>query len=215
MKKIYSNTNYHIAYDKGWCDLKNKEPEEIARNMGVTYFSDNQQFIVPFLSENYIIDCNSETIWQETNGCVPKIEAAILLLHYLSFSQVTAEVTDKWVSLKEIPNGGILFYPAFYKVAIGGLIKNFGHQPKRLLKCAALLGGRPTSSGTASATFSVFPKIPLCIILWEGDEEISSNATILFDLSIEHFLHIESIIGLGTYVAAELVQLASTDTPSK
>lgn len=212
MEGIYLNTNYHIAYDKGWHDLKNREPEEVSRNMGVTYFSNKHQFIVPFLNENYIVDCSNETIWQESDGHVPKIGAAILLLHYLSFFQLTAKVANKWVSLKEIPNGGILFYPAFYKEAIGGLIKTFGHQPKRLLECATLLGGQPTLFGNASAIFHVFPKIPVCAIIWEGDEEIPSNATILFDPSIEYFLHIESIISLGMYVAAKLVQMSSTGT---
>jgi hypothetical protein len=213
MKAIYSNTNYRIAYDKGWCDLKNRAPEEISDNMAVTYCSSKKQFIVPFLNKNYIIDCSNEMIWQESDGGIPKIETAILLLHYLSFFQLPVSIANKWVSLKEIPNGGILFYPAFYREAIGGLIKAFGHQPKRLLECAALLGGQPAAFGNVSATFQVFPKIPLCVIVWEGDEEISSNATILFDLSIEHFLHIESIIGLGIVVAAKLGQLAS-DTQS-
>ncbi len=211
MKASYLNTNYHIAYDKGWRDLKNRVPEEISCNMAVTYFSDRQQFIVPFLNKNYIIDCSNETIWQESDGRVPNIETAILLLHYLSFFQLTGNVVHKWVSLKEIPNGGILFYPAFYRTAVGGLVKAFGHQPQRLLECAALLDGQPAAFGTASVIFQVLPKIPLCVIVWEGDEEIPSNATVLFDPSIEYFLHIESIIGLGMYVAAQLVQLASRD----
>jgi hypothetical protein len=209
---IYLNTNYHIAYDKGWLDLKSKAPEEVTYNMDVTYFSSKQQYIVPFLSENYVIDCCNETICGELDGRVPQMGAAILLLHYLSFFQSNAEAANKWVSLKEIPNGGILFYPAFHKVAIGGLIKAFGSQPKLLHECAVRLGGQTAVFGSASVIFQVFPKIPICVIVWEGDEEIPPNATILFDPSIKHFLHIESIISLGMYVAAKLVRLASLTT---
>ncbi len=208
MNEIYLNTNYRIAYEKGWFDLKSKVPEEIARSMAVRYFSSKQQFSVSFLNHNYRIDCSSETIWQESDGRIPKIETAILLLHYLSFFQLSAEVNAEWVSLKELPNGGILFYPAFYKAAIAVLIQAFGRQPERLLECATLLGGQPAPFGRAAATFPVFPKIPLRVIVWEGDEEIPPNATILFDSSIEHFLHIESIISLGIQVAAELARLA-------
>ncbi|BBB91981.1 MAG TPA: DUF3786 domain-containing protein [Methylomusa anaerophila] len=202
------DTNYRIAYNKGWRDLKSKTPAEIAASMDVEYVSSKQWFIVPFLNENYIVDCGSETIGKEPDGSVPPIGAAILILHYLSYFQSKEEIANKWVSLKEIPNGGILFYPAFHKEAIGGLIKAFGQQPELLLKCAASLGGKPAAFGDVSATFQVFPKIPLCIVIWEGDEEIPANATILFDPSIQHFLHIESIIGLGCQAADKLVQLA-------
>ncbi|WP_425060206.1 hypothetical protein SCACP_08780 [Sporomusa carbonis] len=204
-------TNYRIAYNKGWDDLKQKAPEDIASTMDVTYLSDNRQFIVPFLNENYIVDCNKQSIHKEADGTVPGIGASILILHYLTFFQTRAEPVNKWVSLKEIPNGGMLFYPAFHKESITGLIKTFGHQPAHLLECAQRIGGRPARFGDASAVFTVFPKIPLCVVIWEGDEEIAANATVLFDPSVEHFLHIESIIGLGGYIANKLIKLAAPE----
>ncbi len=179
--------------------------------MDVLYLSENQQFVVPYLNENYIVDCVNKTICKEKDGSGPKIGAAILILHYLTFFQASAEVAHKWVSLKEIPNGGMLFYPAFHKDAIGGLIKAFGNQASLLLECAKPLGGQPACFGDASAIFTVFPKIPLCVVIWEGDEEIAANATVLFDPSIAHFLHIESVIGLGGYLANSLIKLASPD----
>lgn len=201
-------SNYRVAYDKGWQDLKQKEPADIALHMQVQYLPEKQQFIVPFLNENYIVDLAKETLVRENDGETPEISAAILVLHYLSFFQSAAEVAGKWVSLKEIPNGGMLFYPAFHKDAICGLIKAFGHQTGAFLECAVILGGQPVKAGDVAAWFPVFPKTPLRVTLWEGDEEISANATMLFDPSIEHFLHIESVIALGEYLAKRLIKLA-------
>ena len=130
--------------------------------------------------------------------------ASIIMLNYLSYAQLTQETAKKWVSLKEIPNGGMLFYPAFHKQSIVGLIKAFGHESKQLLLCAADMGGQSTSSGDASVIFQAFPEIALRVIVWEGDEEVRSNATLLFEPSIEHLLHIESIIGLGMYLVSQL-----------
>ncbi|HWR44508.1 DUF3786 domain-containing protein [Sporomusa sp.] len=186
-------------------------PEEIAASMDVVYLRDKQQFIVPYLNENFIVDCVNKTIQREKDGSFPGIGASILILHYLTFFQTREEVANKWVSLKEIPNGGMLFYPAFHKEAIGGLIKAFGQQASLLLECAKPLGGQPARFGDASAVFKVFPKIPLCVVVWEGDEEIAANATVLFDPSIAHFLHIESVIGLGGFLANRLIKLASPD----
>ena len=201
-------SNYRVAYDKGWQDLKQKDPADVARNMQAQYLPTKQQIIVPFLNENYIVDLGKETMVCENDGETPTIEAAILVLHYLSFFQSTAAVAGRWVSLKEIPNGGMLFYPAFHKEAICGLIKAFGHQTGAFQECVAILGGQPAKFGDVSASFPVFPKTPLCVTLWEGDEEIPANATMLFDPSIEHFLHIESIIALGLYLAKRLIKLA-------
>lgn len=203
-------TNYRIAYDKYWQDLKRRVPEEIATQLAVTYCSNGRQFVVTFFNSKYNLDCNTETIYRKTDGHVPDINACIIMLNYLVYARSPLKTAKKWVSLKEIPNGGMLFYPAFHKSSIVGLIKAFGHQPKQLLACASELGGQPASFGDASVIFQAFPEIPLCVIIWEGDEEVRANATILFEPSIEHLLHIESSIGLGMYLASKLKRLAVT-----
>lgn len=211
---VEMETNYRVAYDKYWQDLKRKVPEEIATQLAVTYCSDTRQFTVTFFNSEYILDCNTETIHRKTDGQVPEITASIIMLNYLAYSQPPQKTIKKWVSLKEIPSGGALFYPAFYKNSIIGLIEAFGHQAKQLWASAAALGGQPASFGDASAIFQAFPEIPLCVTVWEGDEEVPANATILYDLSIEPLLHIESVIGLGMYLSNQLRQLATSSSSS-
>ncbi|WP_407310085.1 DUF3786 domain-containing protein [Desulfosporosinus sp. SB140] len=201
-------TNYRIAYDKYWQDLKKKVPEEIAAQRAVTYFSNTRQFIVTFFNSEYILDCDTETISRKRDGHIPEITTSIIMLNYLTYAKAPQETAKKWVSLKELPNGGMLFYPAFYKNSILSLIKAFGHQSQQLLPCAAALSGVPASFGDASVAFQAFPEIFLCVIIWEGDEDVRANATILYEPCIEHFLHIESTIGLGMYLAEKLKRQA-------
>jgi len=201
-------TNYQIAYQKWWQDVKRRTPEEIATQLAVTYYSNTRQFVVTFFNLEYILDCDTEKIYGKIDGQVPDIMASIIMLNYLAYARTPPETAKKWVSLKEIPNGGMLFYPAFHKNSIIGLVKAFGHQSSLLLACATALGGQPTSFGDASVIFQAFPEIPLCVIVWEGDEEVRANATLLFEPSIEHRLHIESVIGLGMYLASQLKRKA-------
>jgi len=206
-------TNYQIAYQKWWQDVKRRAPEEIATQLAVTYRGNTRQFVVTFFDSEYLLDCNTETIYRITDGQVPDIMASIIMLNYLAYARPPLETAKKWVSLKEIPNGGMLFYPAFHKNSMIGLIRAFGRQSEQLLASAAALGGLPASFGDASAIFKAFPEIPLCVIVWEGDEEVRANATLLFEPSIEHQLHIESVIGLGMYLSSKLKRLASCPSP--
>ena len=79
-------TNYRIAYDKWWQDLKRKVPEEIAEQLAVTYCSNTRQFVVTFFNLEYILDCNTETIYRKTDGHVPNIMASIITLNYLAYA---------------------------------------------------------------------------------------------------------------------------------
>lgn len=204
--------NYLVAINEGWQTLSLKKPEQIAEFMEVTYLKEEGLFLVPHLNENYIVDCNNKTVKSEKDGSIAGTELTILTLHYLTFFKEKENLAHKWVSLKEIPNGGILFYPAFYADTIKSIIKAFGNNTELFQACAKELGGYSGIFGTTSALFHVFPKIPICVVIWQGDEEIPANATVMFDKSVSRFLHIESIIGVGSYLAKRLIFLARKKT---
>ena len=117
-------SNYRIAYDKGFQDLSERSPHEIAVFLHVRYDSTAESFLVPYFGEDYKVDCKAKTVTKCSDGSEPPIDDAILILHYLTFAELhqTYAPLGKWVSLKEIPNGGSLFYPAFHKDSILGLI---------------------------------------------------------------------------------------------
>lgn len=201
-------TNYRIAYDKGWQELKARVPSEVEAKRRVLYDEAKQRYAIKFFHEEYLLDFAQETIRRTSDGRDAEMIAAIIILNYLSFSDSCPEVSGSWVSLKEIPNGGALFFPAFRKNSIDAIIRSFGKCPELLLRCGAMMGGVPAPMGSISVVFQALPMIPICVVLWEGDEEVSANATILYQPSVSEFLHIESLIGLGMYLANQLKKLA-------
>ncbi len=199
--------NYRVAYNKFWQDVKEREPKEITTTRAVHYNSETRQFIVLFFNEEYLLDSDKETIYRKVDGLVPDMMDSIIILNYLAYAQPLQKSAPRWVSLKEIP-GGMIFYPAFKKNCLLPLIEAFGHKVGQLTTVASSLGGQPTSGGDSSIIIRAFPEIPLCVIVWEGDEEVSANATILYDPSIVPMLHSESIIGLGMSLSSKLYNLA-------
>jgi len=200
-------TNYRIAYEKFWQDIKNRDPEEIAAARAVEYDSATGRFVVKFFEEEHVADINGQLVYRRADGRRPELTDAIIILNYLAYARPLAPTEPRWVSLKEIP-GGMIFYPAFHKTAVHDLIEAFGRQASRLQVAARSLGGKPVALGDSAAVFRAFPEIPLCVAVWEGDDEVPPNATILYDPSVEAMLHVESIIGLGMSLAAKLRALA-------
>lgn len=205
---VEMKNNYRVAYNKFWRDVKKREPEEITAVRAVHYNSKTRQFTVLFFNKEYLLDSDKETIRRKADGLLPDMMDSIIILNYLAYAQPLQESAPKWVSLKEIPDATI-FYPAFRKNSLLPLIKAFGHQVGLLATVARSLGGQPSSVGDSSIMFRAFPEIPLRVIVWEGDEEVSANATVLYDPVIEPMLHSESIIGLGMSLASKLCKLAS------
>ncbi|WP_407314460.1 DUF3786 domain-containing protein [Desulfosporosinus sp. SB140] len=207
-KGMEIESSYRDVYAKFWRDIKQRNPAEITAARAVSYRSDAHQFVVMFFNEEYIVDREKETIYRKADGDVPDVVATIIILNYLAYAQPLPESTPGWVSIKEIP-GGMLFYSAFHKTAISVLIEAFGHQADRLMTAARFLGGQAGPFGEASVVFKAFPEIPLCVIVWEGDEEVQANATVLYDPSIEFMLQSAICIDLGVYLAGQLKRLVA------
>lgn len=199
-------SSYRVVYEKLWQDLKKRDPEEITAARAVSYNSDTLQFLVTFFNEEYIVDSDKDTICRKTDENVPDVMAAIIILNYLAYAQPLPDSVPSWVSIKEIP-GGMIFYSAFHRTAISVLIEEFGHQTGRLRTAAYSLGGEAGPFGSESVVFRAFPEIPLCVIVWQGDEEVGANATILYDPSIELMLGSAISIDLGIYLAGRLKRL--------
>ncbi|WP_050809966.1 DUF3786 domain-containing protein [Desulfosporosinus sp. OT] len=205
---IDTESNYDVVYNKFWQDIKKRAPEEITVARAVSYSRVTRQYIVIFFAEEYIADCDMETIYRKADSQVPDVVATIIILNYLAYAHPLPESTPGWVSIKEIP-GGMIFYSAFHKTAISVLIETFGHQASRLMTVARSLGAQAGPFDNTSVVFRAFPEIPLCVIVWEGDEEVQANATMLYDRSIELMLQSAISIDLGIYLAGQLKRLAT------
>ncbi|MFY9431929.1 MAG: DUF3786 domain-containing protein, partial [Thermacetogeniaceae bacterium] len=56
------------------------------------------------------------------------------------------------------------------------------------------------------AKIPLFPRFPLTIKLWLGDDEIRGTANILFDRSANHYLDTEAINEAGIMVSNFLIE---------
>lgn len=197
--------NYKVAYDAEWKKLKQLESQDVAKRLEVKYIIESNQFVVPFFKEDYILDIENETIYRKSDNLRPSIDDSIMILNYLTFSSYEIPKDNNWVTLKEIPNGGVLFFPSFQNMSVKKIIEKFGEDIKYFEQNAIKLGGEEVKFGDKAYKFQVLPKVSICAVMWEGDEDFTPNASILFNPSIQHLMHIETVIGAGICVASKLV----------
>ena len=145
-----------------------------------------------------------EVVRRQTHEPIPLAEKTIVL-HYLLAAQGES-LGNNLVTFREVP-GGAFYYPAFLKRARDPLVRVFGGEPERLLRCGRQLDAEPAHLGDASVRLMPLPRIPLTFVLWKGDEEFAPEATILFDRSVGSYLPTEDIAMLSGIVVYRLIRI--------
>ena len=166
-------------------------------------------FRVPFLSRTYKIgypDFTFEDAADDTAE-VP-IQEQVIILHYMNAMQ-KIPVAGNWIAYREIP-GASFYYSSFVKRAIDPLKKVFGSNVEALPPVAEKLGGEAVDNGDVGYVFRVLPKVPLQLILWEGDEEFSPEANILFDETAGSYLSPEDAAWLAGMLVYRLIALSKS-----
>jgi hypothetical protein len=169
--------------------------------------SDGSAFLVPFLDRTYLVDPDG---FEFSDSAAPQkevpIQEQVLVLHYLQAPEAPRP-SGSWVSYREIP-GASFYNSAFIKRAIDPLKKVFGQDPEAFQRAADRMAGRPVEPGDVGFEFDVFPRVPLQIILYVGDDEFPAEANILFDPSIQRILSAEDIAWMAGMQVYRLIALS-------
>jgi len=164
-------------------------------------------FEVPMLDRIYTVGYPSFE-FQDISGKKAEIpiQEQVLILHYLD-GVGTAQPSGNWVTYREIPEASF-YFPVFIKRAVNPLKNVFGQNLTGFSTAARKLNAAEISHGDSAFEFHIFPKVPIQIILWEGDEEFPAEANMLFDESIARILSPEDIAWLSGMLAYRLIAIA-------
>lgn len=163
-----------------------------------------KMIVVEYLNRPYQLTLpDIEISAKDSEEAVP-LRDKILILHYLTQAKGTP-LSNKIITYKELPEG-TNYFPTFVKRAIKPLIDHFGKEPQRLVAIAGVVGGHKADFGDAAVTINAFSRVPITLVIWRGDEELSPEANILFDSTISDYLTTEDINVLCETIAWRLVK---------
>ena len=186
----------------GWERLRALHPREVAAASGAVLSADGTALRLRAAGRDYDVDVAQGTIRRADEPATavgPYLQ--ILILHYL-VGAGNAPVADRPATFREF-EGGDVYYPAFTRRVVDRLVRTFGAAPDRLVAAGTALGAEPLAMGSVAFRVPFFPKLPLTVVLWLGDDEVPASANVLFDANAGRILPTEDLA-----VAAEgLVQI--------
>ena len=166
--------------------------------------ADSNNIIVEYLNRSYLVTLpDGEISLRDSEAEIPPKDK-ILILHYLTMAKGTP-ITNKLITYKQLP-GGAGYFSAFSQRATGPILKRFGKEPELLVDAAKKLGGYKARYGDVSMTINAFPRVPITMVLWRGDDEFAPGGNILFDSSISDYLSTEDVAVLCETVIWKLVR---------
>jgi hypothetical protein len=182
--------------------------EKQCKKSGARFLPAEKTVVIDYLNRFYRISVPGGDVSSISSNEPVPLRDKILILHY--FTRASGiPLSGNSITYKELQEG-INYYPTFFKRAIEPIITNFKDEPQQLLDAAATLGGHKAAYGDVAVSIDAFPRVPITLVLWRGDNEFPPNGSIMFDSTIINYLPTEDITILCEILAWKLVRLLKT-----
>lgn len=186
-------------------------PQQIAINTAANYFANEvgkAHFRFPYWQEEILLEVPTYLAISANDQKELEIAHQALILYYF----ITARpipLTEKWVSFAELPDGR--FYNQAFQGYTGNVLRrHFENQLERLGLAIQKLKGIAVPFADQAFLFWVFPRVPLLLVYWQGDEDFPPNYQILFDACVASYLTTDACAIAGSMLTRKLIAASST-----
>jgi len=202
--------DFKKALEIGKEEISKKNPLHLCRLSGGQFIekaNELNSIQIKFLDRMISINW-PDLIFSQDSDKEIKIKEKILILHYLNNAK-KEDLTGELIAYQEIPSARF-YLNSFNARSKDPFIAAFGGNPDKLPVVAQeLFAAQRASMGDVSVTIQAFPKVPITLIIWRGDDEFPPNGTILFDSSIkDNLLSAEDISELVSMIVYPLIAKA-------
>ena len=188
-------------------ELAQRDWNEVAQRSGGVF--DGNAIRLMVWGKEFTIT-QSDCIVRDADGTEARMDRQALVLMYLNTADGTPRA-GKWLRYRELP-GGMFYSQAFRGYAEERLAKAFHGEPEKFAHAATQIGGARVSFGNSEAfEFIAMPRIHIAAVLWSGDEDFPTAATILFDAASSHYLPTDVVGALGSQLVFSRLLGASDD----
>ena len=192
-----------------WDILLGLDSEDIETNAGVSFDSHGSSYELTCLGQEICVSVSDRII--SGNSCSGKLLVETLgeysrlsILRYLIHA-IDLPLSGQLVVPGTLP-GGDIFTRGTHVLPLDKLASCFSNSPVDFLSIGKRLGGRQLDHGDMSLELFPFPRIPVVLIVWSGDDEFPPNSSLLFDSSCKSHLSTD-IMWSTAMMAVEMMLL--------
>ncbi len=164
-------------------ELAGKDPKDICQKALCKYDELNKSYTLSVWGDEYIIyphelrvDCISSTTNKHD-------EYFCLFIIYYLIKSIEIEACNEWISEKDIP-GGATFFRGPHEIPTHLISGLYGNNIEEFRKRCLQLYGTPIDIADAAFRFNITQRIPVAVLYWQGDNDFSPQAKILYDKTI-------------------------------
>ena len=174
--------------------------------------SGTPRIIVPFLHSWFALDLIPYRI-RAGHSVFDTVTMKVLFLHHVitaAENQGTAvRVMGQWIDCRSLQHGAVLG-SHFARTTSELLNRFFSLGNEERLGRAFQWGGKPVEMGDHGFLFKFFPRLPVAMIHWSGDDEFPSYSKILYDVSASNYMPTHGLAALTDYLVHRLAEGSQT-----
>ena len=180
-----------MANEGLWQQLFKLDGEKVAQRAKCQYSGEPERYIISLLNSEYIVNLSEKQVLSAKDSLQAEFFEELCILAYLINSK-DLSVANKLTTAQALP-GGQFFFRGLHKLDTEKLEEVFGECPERLYKIADEFGAKRCEFGDASIQLNVLPRIPLTIVIWQGDNEFPARSSVLFDETAAEQLPLDAL----------------------
>lgn len=196
-----------MANEGLWRQLLELDGQKTAQRAKCRYLHNPERYIIPLLNSEYIVNLPEKKVLFAERSSEAGFTEELCVLTYLINSQ-DLPVANKLSAAEALPEGQF-FFRGPHKLSTEKLEEVFGQCPERLYEVTDEFGAKRREFGDASIELYVLPRVPLTIVIWQGDEEFGSRASILFDETAAAQLPLDALLAAVNLAIKALVKAAA------
>jgi len=204
LKEVHPHSD---ALELSWSNLAGDSPESLSRNSGARLVKGKRALSLRLIDRDCVVDFESKSIrWSNHDGPELGKHLQILALHYLAGAG-KAQIANRLVTYRDF-EGGAIYYPAFKARTIDRIVREFGSKPEILPHLGDAVKAERIELATVGMRAYFFPKLPIVIALWIGDDEVPTSANILFDANAGSIMPTEDLSVAAGVLVGRLVEIS-------
>jgi hypothetical protein len=196
---------YNLFMDK----LKRIDPLTIAEVTGGRYLAEGvPRVLLTCLHSWFVVSFLPYRIRAEHANLDTLPLKVLALQHILTAAEnqgAAVRVMGRWIDVRSLQHGAVL--GAHFSRAVNDTLDHFFSLDKdeRVVR-AMKWGGKHLDIADAGFVFHMFPRLPIAVIHWEGDDEFPPYNKVLYDVSASNYMPTHGLAALTEFLVHRLIE---------